>query len=344
MTTIKLKRIGILTSGGDAPGMNAVIRSVVLAAHHYHIDVVGFHHGFNGLICADNIKQAKPITLSDVNNIIHRGGTLLKSARCPQMQTEQGLKQAAKTLTAHNIDALIVIGGDGSFNGLLALKDHWQGQLIGIPGTIDNDLDNTDFTIGFATAVNTAIEAIDKIRDTADAFERIFIVELMGRHSGHITFNVGIACGAEQVLSFENFCVDDKQAKLQQLANEIKAAQQNHHSSYIIVIAENLWPGGAIELAKELKQVATIDCTACVLGHIQRGGTPVPKDRLLATKMGVAAVQAIIDGKRNIMIAEQHSAICHVALEQAIKHHKVVNQQLVDAQENILALTAQNQY
>ena len=342
MTTIK--RVAILTSGGDAPGMNAAIRSVVLSAHHYHIDVIGFYHGYNGLICAENISQAKRLTLDDINNIIHRGGTILKSARCPQMQTEDGLKQAAKTLISENIDALIVIGGDGSFNGLLALKDYWQGQLIGIPGTIDNDLDGTDFTIGFATAVNTAIEAIDKIRDTADAFERIFIVELMGRHSGHITFNVGIACGVEQVLSFENISVDDKQLKLQQLANEIKTAQDNRHSSYIIVIAENLWPGGAIELAKELKQAASIDCTACVLGHIQRGGSPVPKDRLLATKMGVGAVQALLEGKHNIMIAEQHSAICHIALEQAVKHHKVVNQQLVDAQENILALTAQNQY
>lgn len=346
-----IKRIAILTSGGDAPGMNAAIRSVVLAAHHYHIDVVGFYHGFNGLIHTDNINQAKLLTLTDVNNIIHRGGTMLKSARCAEMLTVNGLKQAAKTLTLKNIDALIVIGGDGSFNGLLALENYWHGQLIGIPGTIDNDLDGTDFTIGFATAVNTAIEAIDKIRDTADAFERIFIVELMGRHSGHITFNVGIACGAEQVLSFENFSVDDKQAKLKQLADEIKHAQENRHGSYIIVIAENLWPGGAIELAKELKVAASIDCTACVLGHIQRGGSPVPKDRLLATKMGVAAVQAIIGAEgenkgksKNIMIAEQNSAICHIALEQAVKHHKVVNQQLVDAQENILALTAQNQY
>jgi len=339
-----IKRIAILTSGGDAPGMNAAIRSIVLAAHHYHLEVVGFYHGFNGLVDNEVFNQSKLLTLDKVNNIIHRGGTILKSARCPEMLTEQGLKQAAKTLTIENIDALIVIGGDGSFNGLLALKNHWQGQLIGVPGTIDNDLDGTDFTIGFATAVNTAIEAIDKIRDTADAFERIFIVELMGRHSGHITFNVGIACGAEQVLSFENFSIDDKKSKLQQLADEIKGARENRHSSYIIVIAENLWPGGAIELAKELKKEANIDCTACVLGHIQRGGSPVPKDRLLATKMGVAAVQAITDGKNNIMIAEQDNAICHIALEDAVKHHKVVNQQLVDAQDNILALTAQNQY
>jgi 6-phosphofructokinase 1 len=260
------------------------------------------------------------------------------------MLTEEGIKQAAETLTAENIEALIVIGGDGSFNGLLALKAHWHGQLIGIPGTIDNDHDNTDFTIGFATAVNTAIEAIDKIRDTADAFERIFIVELMGRHSGHITFNVGIACGAEQVLSFENFSVDDKKAKLAQLALEIKSSQAKRHGSYIIVIAENLWPGGAMALANDLNQESNIDCTACVLGHIQRGGSPVPKDRLLATKMGVAAVQAITQGQSSIMIAEQNSAICHIPLAQAVKHHKVVNQQLVDAQENILAVTAQNQY
>ncbi len=339
-----IKRIAILTSGGDAPGMNAAIRSVVLAAHHFHIDVIGFYHGYNGLVCAESIDQAKLLSLNDVSNIIHRGGTILKSARCLPMLTESGLKQAARTLVSENIDALIVVGGDGSFNGLLALKEYWRGQLVGVPGTIDNDLDGTDFTIGFATAVNTAIEAIDKIRDTADAFERIFIVELMGRHSGHITFNVGIACGAEQVLSFENFSVEDKHSKLQQLAGEIKTAQENRHSSYIIVIAENLWPGGAVELAKELKQAANIDCTACVLGHIQRGGSPVAKDRLLATKMGVAAVQALVDGKRNIMIAEQNNAISHIALEQAVKHHKVVSQQLVDAQENILALTAQNQY
>ncbi|MFT7006408.1 MAG: 6-phosphofructokinase 1 [Colwellia sp.] len=344
MSTIKSKRIAILTSGGDAPGMNAAIRAVVLAAHHYHIDVIGFFHGYNGLICDESIAEAKLIGLKDVNSIIHRGGTFLKSARCEKMLTEEGLKQAAKTLEEQNIDALIVVGGDGSFNGLLALKNYFQGQLIGIPGTIDNDLDGTDFTIGFATAVNTAIEAIDKIRDTADAFERIFLVELMGRHSGHITFNVGIACGAEQVLSFENFSGAEQESKLKILATEIKNAQQNRHSSYIIVMAENLWPGGAIELAKKLTELVNIECTACVLGHIQRGGSPAAKDRLLATKMGVAAVQAIVAGENHIMIAEQNSATCYITLERAVKHRKVVNPQLIDAQTNILALTAQNQY
>lgn len=338
-----IKRIAVLTSGGDAPGMNAAIRAIVLASHHYQIEVIGFFHGYNGLVCEEYVSMAKPLTLFDVNSIIHRGGTILKSARCQLMHEERGLALAAKTLNEHDIDALIVIGGDGSFSGLLALKHYWSGQLIGIPGTIDNDVDGTDYTIGFATAVNTGIEAIDKIRDTADAFERVFIVELMGRHSGHITFNVGIACAAEQVLSFENFSSENQSAKLLELASQIHEAKMARHSSYIIVIAENLWPGGAAELAKQLKEQANIDCTPCILGHIQRGGSPIAKDRILATKMGVAAIQAIMDGKNNVMVAEQDNAIYFIALEQAIKHHKLVSKQLVDAQQNILALTAQTQ-
>jgi len=338
-----IKRIAVLTSGGDAPGMNAAIRSIVLAAHHYHIEVIGFYHGYNGLVCEEYIKMAKPLSLLDVSSIIQRGGTILKSARCQLMHEERGVALAAQTLKEHNIDALIVIGGDGSFSGLLALKTCWSGQLIGVPGTIDNDVDGTDYTIGFATAVNTGIEAIDKIRDTADAFERVFLVELMGRHSGHITFNVGIACAAEQVLSFENFSSEKPIQELQQLAAQINEAKEARHSSYIIVMAENLWPGGAMELAKQLKMQADIDCTPCILGHIQRGGSPIAKDRILATKMGVAAIQAIMDGKNNIMVAEQDNAMYFIALEQAIKHHKLVSQQLVDAQENILALTAQTQ-
>ncbi len=340
----KIKRLGMLTSGGDAPGMNAAIRAVVLSAHHYHIEVIGFHHGFNGLIVDDNIKQAKALLFSDVNHIIHLGGTILKSARCPLMLEESGLLKAGKTLKDHAIDALVVIGGDGSFHGLLALQKYWSGKVIGIPGTIDNDLDGTDYTIGFATAVNTGIEAVDKIRDTADAFERIFIVELMGRHSGHITFNVGIACAAEQVLSFENFPVTNKKAQLEKLAEDITLAQQQHCGSYIIVIAENLWQGGAIELARALNQYKNINCTACTLGHIQRGGSPVAKDRILATKMGVAAVQALLINEHNVMVGELNNMMKFIPLVESVKHHKLVSKQLIDAQENILALTAQHQW
>jgi len=332
-----MKKIAVLTSGGDAPGMNAAIRSVVLAAHHYKLETIGFFSGYNGLI-EDNSTKLTP---SSVNGIIHRGGTILKSARCPAMLFEEGLKKAVETLQKEKVDALIVIGGDGSFNGLLALNNHWSGQVIGIPGTIDNDIDGTDFTIGFSTAVNTGIEAIDKIRDTAEAFERIFIVELMGKHSGHITFNVGIACAAEQILSFENFSQEDEQEKLNHLAIEIKQAQQNRHASYIIVIAENLWPGGATQLAKQLKQTENIDCTACILGYIQRGGSPVAKDRILATKMGVAAVQELIAGNSNVMVAERNNQLLTVPLSVAIQHVEKVSENLVSAQENILALTAQ---
>ncbi|WP_281557201.1 ATP-dependent 6-phosphofructokinase [Thalassomonas sp. RHCl1] len=335
----QLKRVALLTSGGDAPGMNAAIRAVVLAAHHSHIEVLGFLHGYNGLL--DNDPTL--LDLSCVNDIIRLGGTILKSARCPQFQTKTGLKQAANTLVKQHCDALIVIGGDGSFTGMLALKQYWPGQMIGIPGTIDNDIDGSDATIGFSTAVNTAINAIDKIRDTANAFERIFIVELMGRHSGHITFNVGVACAAEQVLSFENFSADNQEQKLEQLAQEINSLQQTRHNSYIMVIAENVWPGGATALARELKERFAIDSTACVLGHIQRGGSPDAKDRVIATKMGVAAVQALINNESDVMIAEQNSRICSVPLEQAIQHQKKVNPNLVAAHENILALTAQNQ-
>lgn len=339
-----MQRIGILTSGGDAPGMNAAIRAIVIAAHHYNIEVFGFIAGFNGLINDDFM----PVTIKSIANIIHKGGTILKSARCPAMKTQLGLEQASAALLKHKVDALIVIGGDGSFTGLLALNKHWQGQVIGIPGTIDNDIDGTDFTIGFSTAINTAIDAIDKIRDTAEAFERIFIVELMGRRSGHITFNVGIACAAEQVISFENFppqanAIDNEVNKLKALAKEIKQAQADRHASYIIVIAENLWQGGASALAQQLQAVANIDCTACILGHIQRGGSPVAKDRILATKMGVAAIQALIEKKSNIMIAEHNNAIAHVPLSVAIQHQQGVSDSLVQAQEDILALTAQRQ-
>lgn len=332
-----IKRIGLLTSGGDAPGMNAAIRSVVLAASHFDIEVIGFYHGYNGLI-EDNCR---PLTAVDVASIIQLGGTILKSARCPEMLTEQGIQRASTNLLKNKIDALIVIGGDGSFNGLIALKQVWQGNVFGIPGTIDNDLDGTDHTIGFSTAINTALDAIDKIRDTADAFERVFLIELMGRHSGHITFNVGIASAAEQVISFENFSPTDSHKKLTLLANDITVAKAKHHHSYIIVVAENLWPSGVNGLAQDLKQYANIDCTACILGYIQRGGSPDAKDRISATKMGVAAVQGLLDGKGDHMVCEQNNTINYITLDLAIKHTKTVSQSLVQAQENILALTAQ---
>ena len=330
----KIRRIALLTSGGDAPGMNAAIRAIVLAAHHYQIDVIGFYHGYNGLIEHESVE----LTLSHVNDIIYKGGTILKSARCPAMHNITGIKQAVNTLNKEKIDALIVIGGDGSFQGLLEIAQHWPKQVIGLPGTIDNDLDGTDYTIGFSTAINTAIEAIDKIRDTANAFDRIFIIEVMGRHSGFIAFNVGIACAAEQVLSFENFSRGDEQNTLDKLAKEINEVKKDKDSSYLIVMAENLWDGGISALTEQLKAQKNIDATACTLGHIQRGGSPVAKDRILATKMGVTAVQMLTEEKTAIMVAEQCNTICSVPLEETVEHKKRVSSTLIQAQENIFAL------
>lgn len=331
----KKLRVAVLTSGGDAPGMNAAIRSIVLGCHHFNYECIGYYHGYNGLINAESIQ----LGIKDVDNLIQYGGTLLKSARCPELASQAGLSQAVNTLIKEHIDALIVIGGDGSFTGLIEIAKQWSGLVIGIPGTIDNDLDGTDFTIGFSTAVNTAIDAIDKIRDTANAFDRVFVVELMGRHSGHIAFNVGIACAAEQIISFENFSPEQADEKLNDIAQQILARQTNMHSSYLIVVAENLWPGGTTELAKQLKEKYNIDCGACILGHIQRGGSPVAKDRILATKLGIAALQAISEDKTLIMLGEKNNEIIEVALSDAIMHTKKVSENLVEAQENILALT-----
>ncbi|WP_448211660.1 6-phosphofructokinase [Colwellia sp. MEBiC06753] len=336
--TIKRKTVAVLTSGGDAPGMNAAIRSIVLACHHHQINCIGFYHGYNGLIN----QEFTQLTPNDVINIIQRGGTILKSARCPEMLSIDGVKQAANSLIKLKVDALIVIGGDGSFNGMLAIKDLWPGQLIGLPGTIDNDLDGTDYTIGFSTAINTAIEAIDKIRDTADAFDRVFVIELMGRHSGHIAFNVGVACGAEQIISFENFSPEHADAKLEAIIQDIKRHQVNHSHSYLIVVAENLWPGGVLTLSNALKQEQTIDSGTCILGHIQRGGSPVAKDRILATKLGIAAIDAFLKGQTDIMLGELKSEIIATALQDTIKHKKLVAEDLVSAHENILALQAQH--
>lgn len=332
-------KIAVLTSGGDAPGMNAAIRAIVLTAEQYHCKILGVFHGYNGLI---NNEMAT-LTSQHVNGIIQRGGTILKSARCPQMLTTKGINQAVNVLLKNKIDVLIVIGGDGSFNGLLAIQQHWKGQVLGIPGTIDNDIDGTDLTIGFSTAVNTAIEAIDKIRDTADAFDRVFIVELMGRKSGFITYHVGISCAAEQVISFENFKPEDEANKIEQLSQEIIKAKSSNSSSFLIIIAENLWPNGSQTLSEQLKNRTGIDCPLCTLGYIQRGGSPVAKDRIMGTKLGVAAIQAAIEGKTNLMIGEQNNVICYTQLTDAIKHTKKVNQALIDAQQNILAITAQSE-
>ena len=324
-TSQTIKNIAILTSGGDAPGMNAVIKACVTGALAQNYQVIGYKHGYNGLLNQESLT----LDYEKVHNIIQLGGTILKSARCPSMLTEQGLIQAVTTLKKDNIDALVVIGGDGSFRGMLALSEIWHGQLIGIPGTIDNDVAGSDYTIGFATAIDTALSAIDKIRDTADAFDRIFIVELMGKHSGHLAFHVGLASSAEEVISFENFAQDDETEYLKSLANKIIDHQSFQPGSFIICIAENLWPQGVHALVDILKNNYNIDATACILGHIQRGGSPVANDRILATKLGHAAIDAIRDNKRNIMLGEICNQIIQTPIADAINNKKHIAENIL---------------
>lgn len=291
-----MKRIGVLTSGGDAPGMNACLRALVLTAQANKLEVLGFQHGFNGVI----ELQYQTLLPYHVTGLIQNGGTVLKSARCAAMHTEAGVKRAAANLHELKLDALVVIGGDGSFRGTVELAKFYQGQLIGIPGTIDNDVDGSDFTIGFATALDTALDAIDKIRDTADAFERIFLVEVMGRHTGYLAVAAGIAAGAEQIICPELASELD----LDKIAQHVEQARQHRgNCSYIIVIAETMYPGGVSALAADLEKRG-IECRASILGHIQRGGRPVGADRILATKLGAYAVEQLLQGAHMMMVGE----------------------------------------
>lgn len=325
-----IKRVGVLTSGGDAPGMNAAIRAIVLTGAVYNIDIIGFHHGFNGLF-EDDYQTLLP---QHVQNIIQHGGTILKSARCKALQTPEGAKVAAQTLERLQLDALIIIGGDGSFRGALAIAKHYKGQIIGVPGTIDNDIDGTDYTIGFATAIDTALDAIDKIRDTADAFERIFLVELMGRHSGYITLSAGIAAGAEQIICPEFDALQPNNLKA--LITPVQRAQLlRGKSSYIIVVAENSYPGGTTALAEALSEALGTECRACILGHIQRGGSPVGADRILATKLGAYAVEQLMQGAHLMMAGEINQQAVLYPLAQTSGKKKQIDPYLVRWQQTI---------
>lgn len=325
-----MKRIGLLTSGGDAPGMNAAIRAVVLTAAQYQLEVIGFRHGYNGIFARDyQLLQA-----ADVRQIARFGGTVLKSARCKALQQPDGPATAAAILHELAVDALLVIGGDGSFRGCMALSHHYRGQLVGLPGTIDNDLDGTDYTIGFATALQTALEAIDKIRDTADAFERTFLIEVMGRHTGYLALSAGIASAAEQIICPEY----GEQIDLTDIAADIRYyQQQNGAGSYIIVMAETMYPAGAQALAQELSDLSGTECRAVVLGHLQRGGSPVGSDRILATKLGAFAVEQLVGGHAHLMMAgEQTGQAVLFPLALTGEQHKKTDPYLLDWQNRTL--------
>ncbi len=314
-----IKKIGLITSGGDAPGMNACIRAVVRTARAEHIDVVGFYRGYEGLIDDDYIH----LTKSTVSNIIHRGGTILKTARSKRFMTPEGMQTAVETLQKHHLDGFIVIGGDGSFKGALELSKQHSIKTVGCPGTIDNDLVGTDFTIGYDTAINTVTEAIDKIRDTAESHDRIFVVEVMGRDAGLIALRSAIACGAEAIL------IPERKGDLKLLL-EKKKTWRKTKKSRIIIVAEGDENGGAFGIGNLLKQEwPEFDIRISILGHIQRGGNPTCMERVNASLMGYYAVKALQGGHNNEMIGIINKQVSYTPFQDAVKHIDELNPEML---------------
>jgi 6-phosphofructokinase 1 len=316
----KVKRIGLFTSGGDAPGMNACIRAIVLAAAKNGLEVTGIERGYEGMI-AGHFCELTPTLVSDLG---HRGGTFLKSARSEEFKTVAGRERAAQQLKERKIEGVIAIGGDGTFTGAGIFQQEHQVPFVGVPGTIDNDLFGTDFTIGYDTALNTIVEAVDRIRDTAYAHERLFFVEVMGRDAGLLALRSGIAVGADAIL------IPETKTYIDQLVHQLEHKWQTKEHSGIIIVAEGDDEGGAYEIAAKVKaQFGKFDTRVTVLGHIQRGGSPSAQDRVLASRLGVGAVEALCAGRSNIMIGTSNQTLCCTPFQQAIKHHQQINPQLL---------------
>ena len=319
MATIKC--IGILTSGGDAPGMNAAIRAVTRAAIYNGLAVKGIYRGYKGLITGE-IQEFKT---QNVSNIIQLGGTILKTARCAEFKTPEGRKIAHETMMREGIDALIVIGGDGSLTGARLLAQEFDVPCIGLPGTIDNDLYGTDTTIGYDTALNTILDAVDKIRDTATSHERLFFVEVMGRDAGFLALNGAIAAGAEAAI------IPEFNTEVDQLEEFIKNGFRKSKSSSIVLVAESEITGGAMHYAERVKnEYPQYDVRVTILGHLQRGGSPTAHDRIIASRMGVASIQALMEGQRNVMIGIDNDKIVYVPFAKAIKNDKPIKKELVN--------------
>lgn len=306
----KIKNIGVLTSGGDAPGMNAAIRAVVRAAIYYDLKVTGVLRGYEGLIHGDFIEMDR----KSVANIIQRGGTILKTARSDDFRTKEGRAAAYEQLKKHEIDALIVIGGDGTFTGAHLLTTEFNFPVVGLPGTIDNDLEGTDFTIGYDTAINTVINAVDKIRDTAESHDRLFIVEVMGRDSGLIALRSGIGVGAEAIM------IPEANMGVEGLVTRLETGRKDK-SSKIIIVAEGDEVGGAFNVGEVLREkFPHYDIRVSVLGHIQRGGKPSCMDRVLASRLGVTAVEGLLAGQSGVMVGQKNREIIFTPFDHAIKH------------------------
>ena len=316
----EIKCIGLLTSGGDAPGMNAAIRSVTRAAIFNGIRVKAIYRGYKGLITG----EIKEFQTQNVSNIIQQGGTILKTARCMEFLTIEGRKLAYETMKKEEIDALVVIGGDGTFTGARIFAQEFNVPIVGLPGTIDNDLYGTDSTIGYDTALNTIIEAVDKIRDTASSHERLFFIEVMGRDAGFLALNSALASGAEAAI------IPERETKVDQLEELIKNGFRKTKNSSIVIVAESDITGGAAGLAERMRiEHPEYDVRVTILGHIQRGGSPSAYDRILASRMGVAAIDALMDEQRSIMIGIVNDVIVHIPFTKAIKDDKPVNENLL---------------
>lgn len=315
-----MKSIGVFTSGGDAPGMNACIRSVVRTGLSLGLDVYGIKYGYNGMIDGDIYKMKS----YSVSNIVQRGGTILKSARSKEFMTKEGRAKAYEQLTKRGIEGLVAIGGDGTFTGANIFHEEFGIPIVGAPGTIDNDLYGSDYTIGFDTAVNTALDAIDKIRDTANSHDRVFFIEVMGRHSGYIAIQSGIGGGAELVV------VPETSITMQDVIKTLKEGRDKQKTSSIVVVAEGGDQGDAHQIASHvMKELPDLDIRVSTLGHIQRGGSPTSYDRILSSRLGMAAVEGLINGEKNVMVGVINDKISYTSFKLAISKAKPINQELM---------------
>ncbi|MFD1315880.1 6-phosphofructokinase [Namhaeicola litoreus] len=317
----RITRVAVMTSGGDSPGMNAAIRSVVRSCAYYKIDCVGIYRGYQGLIEADFISM----NARSVHNIINKGGTILKSARSKDFMEKEGREKAYNNLIASDIHALVVIGGDGSFTGGMVFNKEFNFPVIGIPGTIDNDIFGTDYTIGYDTALNTVVDVIDKIRDTASSHNRLFFVEVMGRDSGFIALHAGIGAGAEEIL------IPEEDLGLDRLLDSLQKSRRSGKSSSIVVVAEGDKTGkNVFEIAQFIeKNLPEYEVRVSIMGHMQRGGSPSCFDRVLASRMGVKAVELLLDGKTNLMVGSVNNEMVAVDLELAVKEHHAINKEIL---------------
>ncbi|MEM9885826.1 MAG: 6-phosphofructokinase [Bacteroidota bacterium] len=315
-----IKRIAVFTSGGDAPGMNAALRAVVRTAAYYKLHVYGIKRGYQGMVNNDINR----IEARDVANIIQRGGTILKTARCKEFMTPQGRAKAYESLQAHDIDACVAIGGDGTYAGANIFSEEYNIPFIGLPGTIDNDIYGTDYTIGYDTAINTAIEAVDRIRDTADSHNRLFFVEVMGRHAGFIALSTGVGGGAGAIL------VPETETSIDALCGLLKKGAKRKKLFSIVIVAEGNQNGGAIEIAEKVKEKFNYyDSKVSIIGHLQRGGSPTAMDRLVASRLGFKAVEKLLEGKKNVALGIVNNEVVETSFEDAITQQKPLNRDLL---------------